>query len=148
MLIDSLLKLAASQSLSDSDEVTTYSIDLGSVDVARRVGNGTPMSLVFVIKTAAAGDSGSLTDTFRFKAVEDTVAAMSGKTEIISRLVPGAELVAGRVIDVPLPVDKPTKRYLAGQADFGSGDTAAADCFLIPTSDVQAFVAYAKGYAI
>ena len=148
MILDELLKLAAAQAFTDADEVTQNTLDLGNPTVKRRVGNGKPLSLVFVVTTAAAGDSASFTDTCDFKAVEDTAANLGTKTEIISRRVPAAELVAGAVIDVPLPVNKPTKRFLGGQVVLGTGDTVSASCYVVPTEDVQAFVPYAKGYAV
>lgn len=148
MILDKLLQLAAAQAFTDADEVTENTVDLGNPTIKNRIGSGTRMSLVFVITTAAAGDSASVTDTCRLKAVEDTAANLSTKTEIVSRLVPAAELVAGAIVEIPLPVQKPTKRYLGGQVELGTGDTVSADCYVVPSDHVPAFVAYAKGYAI
>lgn len=148
MILDVLARLADAQAFPDSDDVSASSYDLGNPTVKNRVGTGTKLSLVFVITTAAAGDSASMTDTFRFKAVEDTQASLATKTEIISRLVPGAELTVGAVIEVPLPSGKPTKRYLGAQVEIGTGDTVSADCYVVPSEHVPQFTAYAKGYTV
>lgn len=148
MILDILARLANAQAFSGSGAVSENTYDCGNPTIKNRVGTGTPLSLVFVVTTAAAGDSGSLTDTFDFKAVEDTAEALGTKTEIISRRVPGAELVVGAIIHVPIPVNKPTKRFLGGQVALGSGDTVSADCYIIPTEHVPAFTAYAKGYTV
>jgi hypothetical protein len=146
MILDILARLSNAQDFTEADEVSTDKYDCGNPTVKNRIGSGERLSLVFVITTAAAGDSASATDTFDLKAVEDTAADLSTKTEIISRRVPAAELVAGALFEVPLPSQKPTKRYLGGQIVSGTGDTVSASCYLVPSQHVPSFVAYAKGY--
>ncbi len=148
MILDKLLKIGAAQAFTDADEVTASSVDLGNVTPKRRVGTGERLSVIFVVTTAGAGDSGSATDTCDFAAIESAAADLGSPAVIIQRRVPSAELVVGKVIDVPLPADKPTLRYLGGKVTLGTGDTVSADVYVIPSDQVQAFAAYAKGYAI
>jgi hypothetical protein len=148
MILDAYLKCAAAQAFTDADEVSASSIDLGNPTIKNRIGTGERMSMVFVVTTAAAGDSASITDTCRLKVVEDTASTLATKTEIISRLVPAAELTANAIFDVPLPAQKPTKRYIGAQVELGTGDTVSMSAYLVMSDQVQAFVAYAKGYAV
>ena len=148
MLIDKLLKLGNAQDVTDADAYTTDVIDFGNPTVKRRVGNGEPLSLVFVVTTAPAGDSASITDTIDFIAAQSVNENMSSHDEIIKRRVPASELVAGKVVEIPLPIDRPTKRWFAGRVELGTGDTISVTSFLIPRDQVPAFVAYSKGYAI
>ena len=148
MILDKLTQLGTAQAFTESDEKTTFSYDCGNPVVKNRVGTGERLSVVFVITTAAAGDSASITDTCDFCAVEDTVAALSGSTVIIQRRVPASELVPGKIIEVPLPSGKPTKRYLGGQVVLGASDTLSASSYIIPSDHVQEFTAYAKSYVV
>ena len=146
MILDILARLANAQAFTDSDLVSENTYNLQQAN--RRVGTGTKLSLVFVITTAAAGDSASLTDTCRFMAVEDSQASLATAREIISRLVPAADLAVGAIIEVPLPSQTPTLQYLGAKVDLGTGDTVSADCYVIPSDQVQAFFAHAKGYSV
>lgn len=148
MILDRLAKLGAAQAFTENDEKTSFSYDCGNPTIKNRIGSGEKLSLMFVITTRAAGDSASITDTCDFCAVEDTSAALGSSVVIIQRRVPAAELVVGAVIEVPLPVGRPTKRYLGGQVVLGASDTLSADCYVVPSTHVQDFIAYAKGYAI
>ena len=148
MILDKYLQLAVAQAFTDADEVSENTIDLGNPTIKNRVGSGERLSLAFVITTAAAGDSASATDTTDLVAVEDTAANLGTKTEIISRRVPASELVAGAIFEVPLPSNKPTKRYLGAQVVQGAGDTVSATIYVIPSEHMPSFLAYAKGYSV
>jgi len=146
MILDILARLASAQAFTDADEVSASSYDCGNPTIKNRIGSGERLSLVFVITTAGAGDGASATDTTDLTAVEDTAADLSTKTPIIARRVPAAELVAGAMFEVPLPSQKPTKRYLGAQVVQGTGDTVSATVYLVPSDHVPSFVAYAKNY--
>jgi hypothetical protein len=148
MLLDAYTKVGAALALTGSDEVTGSSYDTGNVTPKRRVGDGEALSVVFVVTTAGAGDSGSFNGNFTFAAVEDTAADLSTKTVIIQRDLAGASVTAGAIVEVPLPHGTPTKRYIGGQGILGAGDTATVDCYVLPRKDVPNFVAYAKGYVV
>lgn len=148
MYLDALTKVGAALALTGSDEVTGSSYDLGDVTPKRRVGTGEDLSVVFIITTPGAGDSGSFAADFTFAAVEDTAADLSTKTVIIQRSIAGASVTAGAVIEVPLPKGTPTKRYLGGQGILGAGDTATVDVYVLPRKHVQEFTAYNNGYNV
>jgi hypothetical protein len=149
MILDYQTRLATALAFTDSDVITTYSYDLGDVTPKRRIGDGTPMCLVFTITTAAAGDSASQTDTNKFQVVESTAADLgTALTVIAERTVAGALLTAGAMVVVPIPPGTGSKRYIGGKIDMGTGDTLSANVDLIPLSHVQAFVAYNNGYEV
>ena len=148
MFLDVLGRLMSAQAVSSSDAVSASSYDLGNVTPARRVGTGEDLCLLFVVTTAAAGDSGSLTDTFRLRAVSSAAEALTSVTVLAERRVTGAQLTAGAIFEVPIPKGTPAQRYLGAQVDVGTGDTVSLSCYIVPRSFVHDFVAYAKGYAV
>jgi hypothetical protein len=148
MILDKDTRLGAAQAFTDADEKTTYSYDLGAPAVKRRIGTGTPLSLVFTVTTPAAGDSGSATDTIDFCVVEDSQADLSTSTVIQQRRVAAALLVVGAVVVVNIPPGEGTKQYIGGQVVNGTGDTISCNVDLIPTEHVPAYTAYAKGYSV
>lgn len=149
MILDKLAKLGAAQAFTGSNEVTTDSYDCGNPTPKNRVGTGTRLSLMFVVTTAAAGDSASVTDTCDFAAVEDSGSNLAtAKVIMIQRRVPAASLTVGAIVEVPIPIDRPLKRYIGGQVLLGTGDTLSADSYIVPSDHVQQFLAYAKGYAV
>ena len=150
MFLDALLTLSDGQAVADTDAYSTITIDFGNVTPKRRVGAGEPMSVIVVVDVAAAGDGSpaSLTDTFDFALVESANANLGSHTDLITRVLPGASLVAGSVWEFPLPLDGPTKRYVGMRYELGSGDTINVSAYAMPRSMVQAYLAYAKNYAV
>lgn len=147
MILDALGLLSNAQSVSAA-AYSTNTIDLGSVTPARRIGNGAPLAIVFVITTAAAGDSGSMTNTFDFLAVQSSNADLSSHDEMAKCRRPGTELVAGKTFALDIPIDRPTKRYIGARYEPGTGDTFGVSAYLVPRDHVQQFLAYAKSYSI
>lgn len=148
MLIDKHAKLGDAQAITDADAYTTDTYDLGNVTPKRKAGAGEALSLVFIVTTKAAGDSASFTDTFDFMAVQSANANLSSHDVMIQRRVPGSELVAGKLIEIPLPSDRPTKQYIGGRVEIGTGDTVSVTSFIVPREFVPALESYAKGYAV
>lgn len=148
MILDSLLQLSSAQAVTAAAAYSTNTVDLGNVTPKRRIGTGRGMSLMLVVTTAAAGDSGSFTNTFDFIAVQSANANLSSHDEIIKRRIAGASLVAGAVFEIPLPSDTPTKQYVGVRYELGTGDTVSVSAFLVARDDVAAFLAYAKNYAV
>ncbi len=148
MILDKLARLdgGAPQNFSGSGAVSTDSYDTGGVN--HRVGSGEPLSLVFVVTTKAAGDSASFTDTFDFSILEDDDSALGSPVIVETRRVPGADLVVGKIIEVPIPVGKPALRYLGAKVAVGSGDTVSCEIFIAPRSHVQDYFAYPKNYVV
>lgn len=148
MFLDFLAQLADAQAVTDTDAYTTNTYDLGTATVARRVGDGEDISLIFVVTTAAAGDSASFTNNFDFMFVQSANANLSSHDVMVQRRIPGAQLTVGAIVELVCPAGRPTLRYIGGRAELGSGDTVSLDAYLLLTQQVQAFVAYAKGYAV
>lgn len=149
MILDGFLKVAAAQSQTGSNEVSASSVDLTLPEVARRIGNGEVLSAVWVITTAAAGDSASLTDTCDFEIISSTAAALNaGVVVLASRRVAAATLTAGAVVVLDVPSGTPAARYLGTRVSLGTGDTLSADAYFIPRAHVQDWLAYANNYVV
>jgi len=145
MILDALLALDPTpQDYTDTDAYTTNTVDLSSVTPNREIGAGEPMSVVFVITTAAAGS----TDTTDFLAVNSANANLSSHTEVAVRRVANALLTAGAIIDLRIGSGSITSRYLGGRVELGSGDTVSAEAYVMPSSFVQSFKSYANGYTV
>ena len=140
MLADNLLKLADGLAVTDTDALTTYSVDLGNVTPKREVGTGEPLCLVFSVGTAAAGS----TDTSIFTAISSTAASLdAGVLTLAARTIANASLTAGSRHVVPIPPGSVTQRYIGGKIELGSGDTITVDCHIMPESMVGIFTNYA-----
>lgn len=148
MILDALLQLSSAQAITAADAYSTNTVDLGAPTIKRRVGTGERLSLFFVVTTAAAGDGGSFTDTCDFMAVQSANANLSSHDVIVQRRVAGATLVAGFAFDLPLPFGMPTKQYLGARYELGTDDTVSVSAWVIRADDVQAWLAYAKGYSV
>jgi hypothetical protein len=148
MILDKLADFCGAGQAITTAAYGTDKMDLGAVTPARRIGNGQGLSMIIVVTVAAAGDSGSMTDTFDFLAVESANADLSSHATMIQRRIPGAQLVAGAVFEIPLPADRPRTRYIGLRFEPGSGDTVTVKAYLVERDMVQAYLAYAKGYAI
>ena len=156
MYIDKLLKLSDSQALT-ATAVGTNVID---IEVARGVGNGEPMAVVFSVGVAA--DQTSSDEDYTFDVEYATNAAQSTGAQLMGRRIfesgtptaPAQDadlLVAGFVFAIPLP---PTTGDEDG--DFigvrytlaGTTPTITVDAWLAPLSDVSQYVAYADNVTI
>lgn len=140
MILDALLRLANKQNFTQADEVTENTIPLGSV--VRHIGTGEPLSMIFCITTAATGSGGSQTDATSFRAITDTVASLASPTVLAEVPRDNADLVAGALVEVPLPKGLPDEGFLGGQVVLGAGDTLSASVFVVPRSFVPALRAY------
>jgi hypothetical protein len=147
MILDDLLQVSDAQAVSAA-AYSTDTVDLGATTPARRIGAGAGLSAIIVVTVAAAGDSASMTDTFDFLVVQSANANLSSHSTIIQRRIPGAQLTVGSVWEIPIPADRPTARYLGVRYEPGTGDTVTVDAYFVPRDHVQAFIAYAKGYAV
>jgi hypothetical protein len=151
MILDKLAELSNAQAVTSADAYSDYSFDLGNITPKHRIGTGTPLSVVFVVTTAAAADGGSFTDTFDFIVVASANANLSSHVELIKRRIPGASLVAGFTFDVPIPQGMQSAvalRYLGARYELGTDDTISVSAYIVPTEHVGAWMTYAKGYSI
>ena len=145
MYIDKLLKLSDAQALT----ATAVGTNVVDIEVARGVGNGEPMAVVFSVGVAANVE-------YATNAAQSTGAQLMGR-RIFESGTPTAPaqdadlLVAGFVFAIPIP---PTTGDEDG--DFigvrytlaGTSPTATVDAWIAPLSDVSQYVAYADNVTI
>jgi len=156
MYVDSQSLFADAQALT-ATAVGTNVIDLG---VARSIGNGEPMAVLFVVDVAADQTTGD--EDYTFEVEYSSVAAQTSGYVTMGRRVyesgtPGAPaqdadlLVAGYRFAIPIP---PTgagddEQYLGIRSTLaGTSPTITITAYLTPMSMIDATVDYADGYAI
>jgi len=156
MIIDSLLKLSDAQALT----ATAVATNVVDIEVARGVGNGTPMAVVFSVGVAA--DQGTGDEDYTFDVEYATNAAQSTGAQLMGRRIfesgtPTAPaqnadlLVAGFLFAIPIP---PTTGDEDG--DFigvrytlaGTTPTITVDAWIAPLADVGQYVSYADNVTI
>lgn len=156
MYLDSQLQLSDTQTVT-ATAVGTNVIDLG---VARSIGNGEPMAVLFIIESDAV-QTGSDED-YTFEVEYSSVAAQtSGYISIGRRLyesgTPAAPaqdadlLVTGYKLAIPIPptVAGDDERYLGVRYTIvGAAADVDVSAYLIPMSMIDATIDYADGYAI
>lgn len=143
MILDKLTEVANAQAFS-TDAATGSSYDLGNTTVKRDIAAGQGVSLVWFVTVAAAG-----TGTYTFQAIESANADLSAPTILSTRTVLAANLTVGAMVEIPLPAGAITQRYLGGFMDTGgTTPTLTASCYLLPTSFVQQYRAYASGFVV
>ena len=147
--------------LSDAQAVSTTAVGTNVIDlsVARSIGNGEPMAVLFVVDVAAKV---SATDEdYTFDLEYSSVAAQTSGYVSVGRRVyettPGAPaqdaalLVAGYRFAIPVP---PTgagddERYLGIRyTTAGTGPTITCTAYLTPMSMIDATVDYASGFTV
>ena len=156
MYIDKLLKLSDAQALT----ATAVGTNVVDIEVARGVGNGEPLAVVFSVGVAADQTTGD--EDYTFDVEYATNAAQSTGAQLMGRRIfesgtPGAPaqdadlLVAGFVFAIPIP---PTTGDEDG--DFigvrytlaGTTPTITVDAWIAPLSDVSQYVSYADNVTI
>jgi hypothetical protein len=122
------------------DVVSEACIDLGAAGIDKTV--NTPMCYMIVPKTDAGGDV--VATSYKFSAVEDTVATLGSATAVSSITVTGSDIVNGKAIILPLPKGCMTKRYQGIDIDVtgGTNPTVTLDAFLVPMAEVELTKAY------
>lgn len=156
MYVDSQHLLSDAQALT-ATAVGTNVIDLG---VARSIGNGEPMAVLFVVDVAADQTTGD--EDYTFDVEYSSVAAQTSGYVTMGRRIfesgtPAAPaqdadlLVAGYRFAIPIP---PTgagddEQYLGIRYTLaGTTPTITVTAYLTPMSMIDATVDYADGFAI
>jgi hypothetical protein len=156
MILDSQLKFSDSQAIT-TDAVGTNVIDLA---VARSIGTGEPMAVMFVVEVAA--DQGAGDEDYTFDVEFATNAAQSTGRQLIGRRVfesgtptaPAQDadlLVAGFRFYIPLPpvTADEDERFIGIRYDtLGTTPIITCSAYLVPLSMVDSYVDYANGYTI
>lgn len=156
MYIDSLLQLSDAQALT-ATAVGTNVIDLS---VARSIGSGEPMAVVFSVGVAADQTTGD--EDYTFDVEFATAADQSTGAQLMGRRIfesgtptaPAQDadlLVAGFVFAIPLPpvsADE-TGRYIGVRYTLaGTTPTCTVDAWLAPLKDVAQYTSYADNVTI
>lgn len=156
MILDSQLQFSAAQAVTAS-AVGTNVIDLS---VARAVGNGEPLAVVFTVSVAADQTSGD--EDYTFDVEYATNAAQSTGRQIVGRRIfesgtptaPAQDadlLIAGFSFVIPVP---PTTTDEDGQflgiryVTAGTSPTITISASLQPQSMIDQSALYASGYSI
>jgi hypothetical protein len=157
MYVDNELVLSDAQALSVTGAVATNTIDLG---VARSIGNGEPMAVVFSVDVAADQTTGD--EDYTFDIEYSSTADQSAGYVLMGRRVfesgtPAAPaqdadlLVAGYRFAIPIP---PTgagddERYFGARYTLaGTTPTITVTAYVTPMSMLDATVDYADGFTI
>lgn len=157
MIIDAQCMFSDAQAIT-ADAVGTNVIDLS---VARSIGNGEPLAVVFVVDVAA--DQTSSNEDYTFEVEYATNAAQTTGRQLIGRRVfesgtPDAPaqdadlLVAGFAFAIPIPptTEDEDGRYLGVRYDVtGTTPTITVTAFLQPMSMIDSNkVFYTSGFSI
>lgn len=157
MILDKQLQFSDSQAVT-ADAVGTNVIDLS---VARNIGGGEPMGVVFVVEVAADQTTGD--EDYTFDVEYATNAAQSTGRQLIGRRVfesgtptaPAQDadlLVAGFTFVIPVPTVSvgEDERYIGIRYDVtGTTPTITMSAYLQPLSMIDDPKAiYASGYSI
>lgn len=148
--------------LSDSQAVTSSAVATNVIDlnVARSIGSGEPMAVLFNVEVDADQTTGDEDYTFDVETSSD--AGQSTAVNLVGRRIyesgtPTAPaqnadlLVAGYQFAIALPpmtLDE-AQRYLGVRyVTAGTTPTITVSAHLVPMSSIQAEVVYPKGYTI
>ena len=156
MYIDSLLEFSDAQALT-ATAVATNVIDL---EVARGIGNGEPMAVVFTVSVAADQTSGD--EDYQFDVEYATNAAQSTGAQLMGRRIfesgtptaPAQDadlLVAGFTFAIPIPptMDDEDGDFLGVRYTLaGTTPTITVNAHLALLSDVSQSVSYADNVTI
>lgn len=154
--------LDAEQKFSDSQAVTASAVGTNVIDlsVARSIGSGEPMAVMFVVEVDADQTAGDEDYTFDVEYASN--AAQSTGVQLMGRRVfesgtptaPAQDadlLVVGFRFYIPIPpVTADEDAQFIGIRYVTSGATPIITCsaYLVPLSMVDSYVDYANGYTI
>jgi len=156
MILDSQLKFSDSQAVT-ADAVGTNVVDLS---VARSIGSGEPMAVMFVVEVAADQTTGD--EDYTFDVEYATNAAQTTGRQLMGRRIfesgtPTAPaqnadlLVAGFKFYVALPpvTVGESAAFIGIRYDVtGTTPTITCSSYLMPLSMVDSYADYANGYDI
>lgn len=144
MYLDAQCQLSDAQAFT-ATAVTTNSYDSGAA--ANNIGAGEPLVMVVCVTTAADSTTGD--ETYSFQVIESAATNLGSATTLASLTITAANLSAGSVHFIPVPMGAKALRYLGGQATLaGTTPSVTCDIFLAPASMLQNFKAYADGITI
>lgn len=139
--LDYQLQLASAQAFTASGATTSY-LDSG---VARNLGSGEPMAMVFTVTTAADHTTGD--ETYAFALQSDSDSAFGTVATHLSTAPAATALTVGTQVVIPF---NPTQsRYIRGYATLGgTTPSVSVDCDIMPLANVRKDALYAAGFTI
>lgn len=144
MILDALLKVSAAQQVT-ADAASTNTVDTGNVTPKRRMGQGAPMCYVMAI-TAAGTNTGST----KVQAIQSAAANLSSPVILGEVDLVAADLVAGKIVIVPIGDGPTALRYHGMYHDITGTVDYTIDAYGPIPYDFASRVAetYAKGYTV
>jgi len=156
MYIDAKLEFSSAQALT----TTAVGTNVKDLATARSIGNGEPMSMVFVVTVAADQTTGDEDYTFQVEyasnAAQSTGRQLIGERNFESG-TPTAPaqnadlLVAGFTFAIPIPATNASEdgqflgiRYVLA----GTSPSITCDAFLVPSCDVALYNPYPNNYTV
>jgi hypothetical protein len=140
MYVDAFLRVSNAQAFGAA-AVSSESIDLGNVTPKRQIGTGEPMGFGFACTT-----SGTVAASLIEIISASDAALTAGILVHAARSIPLAEMVAGALFFIPLPMGTPTQRFLgirvttAGGTVSGTAWLTAHDLFsILPVHHASGF---------
>lgn len=141
MFLDALLLLSDAQAVT-ADAVSTNTIDLAATNM--RIGTGKPLVIMFSVDVAA--DITTTDETYAFQVIQSANANLSSADILAVRTIAAADLKAGAIQTIGIPIRTPTKRYLGAAYDVGgTTPTITVTAAVMPTDFVAASVDYYPG---
>lgn len=144
MILDALLKVSAAQQVT-ADAVSGNTVDLGLVTPKRNIGTGEPMCYVMAI-TAIGTNTGST----KIQAIQSAAAALTSPQILGEVDLQTADIVAGKVIIVPIGQGIPALRFHGMNHDITGTVDYTVDAYGPMPHSMASIIAerYAKGYTI
>lgn len=143
MFLDNLLLLSDAQAFTGAATVSTNVIDLGAPTPKREIGSGEPIILGIATDVAAGAGSTVVVDI-----IQSTVAAMTSPDVIGTFTDVAANITAGRLASVGIPVGYPQKQFIAARVTITGGTTTATLTMWFSPASMMSLPpkAYAKNY--
>lgn len=131
MIMDAYLLLSDAQAFT-ATAVSTNTIDLGGTN--RDIGAGAvPMTAVLSVDVAADFTTGD--EAYTFELITSAAANLGSPTVIASRVITAAQLAAGTLHYLDVPMGVITQRYLGARLTLaGTTPTVTATIAIIPRS--------------
>jgi hypothetical protein len=147
MFLDALGLVSDAQAVT-ADAYSTNTVDLGNVNPDREIGTGEPVGFGLSIDVAADATTGD--ETYTFIVVQSDNADLSSHDALASYTLTAAQLAAGALFFLEIPIGFPTKRYVGIRYDVGgTTPSVTATAWLTARSMFSKLAkAYARNYTV
>ena len=146
MYIDAQGLFSDNQALT-STAVATNVIDLGATNTLKKYFDGE--ELVVAISVDVAADAASGDETYAFGIETDDNTGLSSPTVLVSRSISRTALTVNSLHVIPIPMGQDVERYLGVRYTLGgTTPSITVTTYLIPSSGLDKFKPYSKGYTI